>query len=345
MKRYGGLFARVVAFDNLLLAARKAQRGKQHRSSVARFLFRLEPEFLTLQDELRAGTYRMRPYRTFTIYEPKQRQICAADFRDRVVQHAICHVLDPVFEAGFIYDTYACRRSKGTHAAVRRAQRFSRRFASVLKGDVRKYYQSIDHPVLKTLLRRTLKDKALLALLDRIIEHPIPAGTPGKGLPIGNLTSQYFANLYLGALDHLVKDRLGLRGYVRYMDDFLIFAADKPRLHDTLATVRTFLHTALRLGLKEQAVRLAPVTQGIPFLGCRIFPRLIRLNSRTWARVRRRIRGLEAAYRRGLIDEATLVRSVTSMLGHIRHADTLAARRRFLTGRRSTSAAQPRQKA
>jgi retron-type reverse transcriptase len=220
MKRSGGLFEKIIAFDNLLLAARKAQRGKRHRTSVAHFLFHLEPQILTLQEELRAGTYRMQPYHTFTIYEPKQRQICAAAFRDRVVQHALCTVLDPLFEASFIHDTYACRRGKGTHAAVRRAQQFARKFPYVLKCDVRKYYDSIDHAVLKALLRRQLKDTACLALLDHIIAHPLPGSRPGKGLPIGNLTSQYFANLYLGELDHLVKERLRCKGYVRYMDDF-----------------------------------------------------------------------------------------------------------------------------
>jgi RNA-directed DNA polymerase len=329
MKRYGHLFEQVVAFDSLLLAARKAQRGKRDRASVAHFLFHLEPELLTLQDELCAGTYHMQPCRTFTIYEPKQRQICAAAFRDRVVQHAICHVLHPIFEACLIHDTYACRRGKGTHAAVRRAQQFARRLPYVLKCDVRKYYESVDHAVLKKLLRRKLKDQALLALLDRIIDHPIPGGTPGKGLPIGNLTSQYFANLYLGELDHLVKERLRLKGYVRYMDDVLVFAEEKPRLHVTLATLRAFLHDVLRLRLKEEAVRVAPVTQGVPFLGFRIFPGTVRLDGSKWARFRRRVRRREKAYRRGLVDETTLGRSVASMIGHVQHANLLAARRQF----------------
>lgn len=337
MKRSGKLFEKVVAFDNLLLAARKAQRGKRHRTSVAHFLFHLEPEILTLQDELCAGTYRMQPYRTFTIYEPKQRQICAAAFRDRVVQHALCTVLDPLFEACLIYDTYACRRGKGTHAAVRRAQQFARQFPYVLKCDVRKYYESIEHAVLKALLRRKLKDKTLLALLEQIIDHPIPGVTPGKGLPIGNLTSQYFANLYLGELDHLVKERLRCKGYVRYMDDFLVFATDKPCLHTTLATLRTFLHHTLRLDLKDEATRVAPVTQGLPFLGFRVFPGLLRVDGKKWARFRRRVRHREAAYRRGGIDEQALVRSVTSMLGHVQHADSLRARQRFFAGSLSVS--------
>ena len=334
MKRYGQLFEQITAFDTLLLAARKAWRGKQQRQSVGHFIFHLEPELLTLQEELCSGTYRMQPYRTFTIYEPKARQICAAAFRDRVVQHAICHVLDPLFERWSIHDSYTCRRGKGTHAAVRRAQQLARRWPYVLKCDVRKYYESVDHAVLKALLRRKFKDRALLTLLDGIIAHPLPFGTTGQGLPIGNLTSQYFANLYLGELDHLVQDRLRLPGYVRYMDDILVFASEKPHLHETLATIRTFLHDTLRLTLKDEVTRLMPVTQGVAFLGFRVFPGLIRLDGRKWARVRRRVRQREAQYRCGMLEAEALQRALASMLGHIGHADTLATRRAFFAGPR-----------
>lgn len=172
MKRVGHLFERIVAFDNLLRAARMAQRGKRHKHAVARFGFHLETELLSLQAELVSGTYRMQPYRTFQVYEPKPRRICAAAFRDRVVHHAICRVIEPVVEAGLIADTYACRRGKGAHAAVRRAQHFARRWPVVLTADVRKYFDSVDHAVLKTLLRRRFKDPALLVLLDGIITTP-----------------------------------------------------------------------------------------------------------------------------------------------------------------------------
>lgn len=329
MKRQGHLFARIVTFDNLLLAARKARRGKRDRHSVGHFFFHLETELFALQEALQAGTYRMQPYRTFTIYEPKQRQICAAHFRDRVVHHAVCNILDPIFEASFIADTYACRRGKGTHAAVHRAQYFARRLPYVLKCDIRKYFDSVDHLLLKGLLRRKFKDPALLDLLDHIIEHPLPDSVPGKGLPIGSLTSQYFANLYLGVLDHFLKERLRLKGYVRYMDDFLVFAENKPLLHETLAAIRTFLQQHLRLALKEPSVQVLPVTQGIPFLGFRVFPGIVKLTGKKWARFRRQVRKLEARYTSGTMTEEALARSVASMLGHIGHADTLSARRTF----------------
>jgi hypothetical protein len=252
-----------------------------------------------------------------------------------VVHHAICNVLGPIFEACLITDTYACRPGKGTHAAIKRVQHLARRMPYVLKCDVRKYFESVDHTVLKTLLRRKIKDKATLTLLDHIIDHPIPGGVPGKGLPIGNLTSQYFANHYLGELDHVVKERLRIKGYVRYMDDFLVLADSKPFLHEALADIREFLYRTLRLSLKDQAVRVAPVTQGIPFLGFRIFPGLVKLDGKKWAKFKRQVRAREAQYARGIIDEETLARSVASMIGHTLHANTLAARQTFFANSHS----------
>ena len=291
---------------------------------------RLESNLLRLQQELRSGRYRMRSYRAFVIREPKRRQICAAHFRDRVVHHAICGVLDPIFEGCLIGDTFACRRGKGTHAAIQRLQQFSRRFRHVLLCDIRRFFESVDHEVLKALCRRKLKDRALLVLLDGIIDHPLPSGQPGKGVPIGNLTSQYFANLYLGELDHFVKDRLRFRGHLLYMDDFAIFADDKTELHRGLAAIRDFLGANLRLELREVRTLLAPVTQGVPFLGFRVFPGVVRLDGRKLARLRRKVGRREAAYRRGQIDEDELAQSVRGMLGHVCHIDSLQARKQVI---------------
>ena len=329
MKRHGHLFEDVIDYGNLLAAAHRARRGKRDRVEVARFVFDLEPNLLQLQAELRSGRYRMRPYRSFVIQEPKRRRICAANFRDRVVQHAVCAVLDPIFEACLIDDTYACRRGKGTHAAVRRLQHYARRFPYVLMCDVRRYFESVDHEALKALCRRKLKDRALLRLLDRIIDHPLPGGEPGRGLPIGNLTSQHFANLYLGELDHFLKDRQRIPGYVRYMDDFAVFAGTKPRLGAALAALRAFLHEKLRLQLREERTLLAPVTEGVPFLGFRVFPGVVRIDGRKLARMRRRVRRSEAAYRLGQIDEHELAQSVRGMVGHVCHADTRRVRKRL----------------
>ena len=329
MKRIGNLFDKIIAFDNLLLASKKTLRGQKHKSEAAHFYFHLESELFALQRELQSGEWQPQPYRVFTIYEPKQRQICASQLRDRVVHHAVCNVLDPIFERRMIYDTYACRVGKGTHAAIDAAQWFLRRADYSLQCDVKKYFANIEHGALKTLLRRILKDKALLALLDRIIEHPLPGSDAGRGLPIGNLTSQYFANLYLGEMDHFIKERLRIKGYLRYMDDWLIFGEDKTALWETLAAVREFLRDRLKLELKEEVIRIAPTWEGVPFLGFRVYPDSIRLCDDKWAKFRRQVRQREAAYWAGEIDEDELARSIASMLGHTAHADTLAARRKF----------------
>ena len=235
MKRLGDVFGRIVAFDNLLLAFRKARRGKRRRPPVASFELRLERELLALQRELLTGDYHPGAYRLFTIYERKPRQIAAAPFRDRVVHHALLNVIEPVIDRRFIADSYACRAGKGTHAAVDRYQHWSRRHAYALKVDIARYFPSIDHDILKEKLRRYLKDGRVLRLFDRIIDGspPFPdTGSPDyfpgddlfspldrpRGIPIGNLTSQFLANLYLDGFDHFVKEELRVRPYLRYVD-------------------------------------------------------------------------------------------------------------------------------
>jgi hypothetical protein len=249
-----------------------------------------------------------------------------------VVHHAICNLIEPIFERRAIGDSFACRKGKGAHAAVARAQQLARRYDYYLQCDVSKYFASVDHEALKRLLRRILKDERLLQLLDVIIDQPLPGSAPGKGMPIGSLTSQHFANLYLGELDHFVKERLRVKGYLRYMDDFLNFGDEKPALHETLAAEREFAREELRLELKESAIVMAPVTEGISFLGFRVFPGMVRLKPDKWARFRRRVREREAAYIAGEIDEDELARTVSSMVGHILHAATLEARRNFFAG-------------
>ena len=222
IKRLGRVWNEVVSFENLFNAYRKARTGKQSSAAVAEFALNLESELLSLQEELTSLTYAPGRYRLFTIYERKKRQIAAAPFRDRVVHHAIMNVIEPPIDRRFVFDSYACR-SKGVHAAVKRYQQWSRRYSYVLKMDIEQYFASIDHNLLKMKLRGCLKDKNVLAVLDAIIDTaPAATGrsdccyfagddllTPTErttGLPIGNLTSQFFANLYLDAADHFIKE-------------------------------------------------------------------------------------------------------------------------------------------
>lgn len=255
--------------------------------------------------------------------------ICASDLRDRVIHHAICNILEPIFEKKMIFHTYACRPNKGSHLAIKTAQKFARRYKYFLKCDIKKCFESIDHEVLKNTLARIIKDKKLLGLLNIIINHAVPGAISGKGLPIGNLTSQHFANLYLGKLDHFLKDELSINGYIRYMDDFIIFHDDKLFLKELLSKIEIFIWDNLKLKLKEKATTIAPVTEGVPFLGVRVFKRLIRLQRPNLVRFRRRLRFNEKKFLQGRISKQDLINSVNSMFAHISHANTVEMRRKF----------------
>jgi hypothetical protein len=329
VKRFGCLFGEVCSFPALCLAARQAARGKKGSPRVADFLRDLEPEVIALESELATKTYRPRPYRTFMVFDPKERMICAADFRDRVVHHAVCRVLEPIFERGLIHDTYACRRGKGTLRAIQRARAFAQRFEFFLKLDVHKFFDSVDHAVLKELLRRKIKDRDLLWLLDVFIDHPVPWTPPGVGIPIGNLTSQHFASFYLSGVDHLVKEALRIGGYVRYMDDLVLFADEKDTLWDAAARVRDYLESRLRLRVKEGSTLLAPTRQGLPFLGLRLFPGVVRLSRPSWRRFRDQMIANAESATTGALSEEEWTRSTLSLVGGAQRANTCNLRRRF----------------
>lgn len=329
MQRHGNLFDKIITFENLVAAAKKAMRGKKSKSATSSFYFNLENEVIALRNELAQGTYRPRDYRQFEIREPKPRKICSSDFRDRVVHHAICNFIEPILENQSIFDSYACRVGRGSHLAVARCQNFTRRFPYYLKCDIRKFFESIDHDVLKRLLRRAFKDERLLRLLHIIIDHEVPGNSSGKGLPIGNLTSQHFANFYLGKLDHFVKDRLRIKGYVRYMDDFISFADSKQTLSTLLAEIDGFVKSELKLELKEKVTTIAPVTEGVPFLGFRIFPGIIRIKRENLVRMRKKIKRKEELYLKGIVPETALIQSVSSMVAHVSHVNSLGTRRKI----------------
>jgi retron-type reverse transcriptase len=340
MKRQGHLWDRLISFENLLEAAEKACKGKRFRPAVADFHFGLERELWRLHEELSRKTYRPGPYRTFVIHEPKQRQISAAPYRDRVVHHALVNVLEPIYERSFITDSYACRRGKGTHAAVRRCQHYARRFRYVLKADIQKFFPSLDHEILKGLVARKVKDPNVLWLVGQIIDHSNPqesvqqwfAGddlfTPSerqRGIPIGNQTSQFFANVYLDPLDHFIKERRGIKGYVRYVDDFLVFANDKRHLADVQGQVAAFL-PKLRLYLHPSKTVVFPVAEGIRFLGYRIFPTHRLLVKENVRRFRRRVRQMQRDYAAWRVSFAAIYQRLMSWNGHARQANTYRLR-------------------
>ncbi len=345
MKRYGNLWPQVVSFENLLLAYRKARRGKRTRAEVGRFALNLESELLDLQQELETGEYQPGDYRLFTIYERKPRAIAAAPFRDRVVHHAVMNVVEPLIDRTFIDDSYACRHGKGVHLAVDRYQAWARRYAYALKLDVSKYFSSVDHLILKGKLRRRLKDNKVLRLLDRIIDTA-PEGahnmiyfdgddlfTPGQrrvGIPIGNLTSQFFANLYLDGLDHFLKEDLRVKAYLRYVDDMVILGDDKGRLAEIREKVRAKLAEE-RLLLHPRKAHITPVEDGLNLLGYLVFPNHRRLRNDNGHRFVRRLRGFARAYAERQMEWEDFNPSVQSWIGHARHADTEGLRERIFS--------------
>jgi len=326
VRRAGNLWPAVVSFAALRAAALRASRGKRQAASVARFLERLEPEVLRIQRELDADTWRPGDVERFEIHDPKRRTITAVPFEDRVVHHALIEPLESVFERRMITDSFACRKGKGTHAALDRVQRLARRHAVFLKLDVAAFFDSVSHDVVRTTLVRIVKDRRVLRLCDRILRGPAER-QHGVGLPIGSLTSQWFANLVLDRLDHHVKENLRAPGFVRYMDDMVLFADEKATLHAAHAEVSTFLRDELKLRLKNRATVLAPVQEGIPFLGWRVHRGLRRVRPENLRRYRWRLRWRRWQWERGDIDDDRFRQSVASVLAHLGHGDTRALRR------------------
>jgi len=299
-------FADVADFLALTRAARRAARGKALTAEAAGFLFDLEIECLQLERELRSGLYRPGPYRTFRIRDPKPRTISAAPFRDRVVHHALCAALEPAFEARSDPDSFACRTVKGTVAALRRVEALTREAPYCLCLDIEHCFESIDHGVLGAQLREVAHDEALLALAGRFIAAGAPGSPPGRGLPIGNLTSQHFANFHLTVLDRAVRALPGVRGYVRYMDDLRVFG-ERGELRAVRAALEAFVPGTLGLTLKARATRLLPVACGVPFLGFVVYRGTTRLDG---ARVRRFRAGLRRAALEPVARRAAIAQSL-----------------------------------
>lgn len=285
MKRQGRLIEQLVTLENLYLAFYKAQRGKAGKTEDVEYGKNLQKNLANLQQQLLTGDVEIGSYRYFTIYDPKQRLICAAPFSQRVLHHALINVCHPLFERRQIFDSYASRQDKGTYAALERAKKFTGHYNWFLKLDVRKYFDSLDHSVLKSQLRRLFKNRCLLEIFDRIIDSYWV--TKGKGVPIGNLTSQYFANHYLSQLDHFVKESLKIRAYVRSMDDMVLWHDDKEFLLDSGLKLREYSADKLKLTIKPFCLNRK--SHRLPFLGYLLYPETTHLAQRSRVRFIRKI--------------------------------------------------------
>ena len=314
----------ITSFANLRHATSMAARAKRRNANVARFLERREAHLFALQDELRAGTWRPGTPTVFEIRDPKPRAITAAPFRDRVVHHALIGPLEERFDAALSPNTYACRRGMGTHRALDHAQAALCGATHFLKLDIARCFPSIRHDV----VRATLEPFELAPEVGRLIDC-ILAGARGverEGLPIGNLTSQWFANLVLGRLDRYVSEAIAPLDYVRYMDDFVLFADGKPALRAARDGIEAFARETLHLTLKERAKLLAPAHQGLPFLGWRLYPGLRRVRPENLARCRARLRRRRAQLHAGALSEEAYIAAVRALFVHRGGRDTVDLR-------------------
>ncbi len=344
MKRQNNLFKNIISFENVLKASKKARRGKRYKASTARFEYDLEKNIFKIIEVLENKTYEPGPYYDFYIHDPKKRIISAAPYFDRVVHHALINVIEPLMGKSFIYDTYACIKGKGTHRAVERYRAFQKENRYVLKCDIRKYFWSIDHGILLNKAEKKIKCKDTLWLIEKIInsresnkeieyfpdDNLFSPLYRKKGIPIGNLTSQFFANLYLNDFDHFVKEDLKARFYIRCCDDFAVFGNSKIWLNQIKSNIRHHLET-LRLRLHENKSRIYRTSDGVDFLGYRIFPGYMLVRKSVVKRYRKRLRKMALDYKNGNIGLSGVSTSIQSWIGHAMHANSYRLRKELFS--------------
>ena len=326
----------------MLLAYHKAARGKRGRPAAAAFEFQIADRLLVLQDELISGAYRPGAYRHFFIHEPKRRKISAAPFGDRVVHHALCNIIEPLFEVRFHPHSYANRVGKGTHRAVDQLQRYACRYRYALRLDIVQHFPSLDHAILKRELFRVVRDDQVRRLIDVILASGegvladeynlvyfrgdwLLDGLRPRGLPIGNLTSQFWSNCYLNPFDWFVTRQLGCPAYLRYVDDMALFGDNKRQLWSWKEQIVEYL-AGLRLKIHELKAQVVPVSNGIPWLGFVVYPTQRQLKRRNVVHFRRRLAQNITLFRQNRISFAELDASVQGWINHVRYGDTWGLR-------------------
>ena len=329
MKNRHPPFDAICDIENLYRAWHKMSLGKSSKPAILEFYRDLDANLASIASDLRNGTYRPGAFNTFLVTDPKERIISASPIRDRVVQHALMNYYDPVFHRHLIFDSYACRVGKGTHKAALRAFHFAKSSRYFLKMDVRKYFDSVDHEILKVLLGKIIKDKTALDIFYCIID--CTDNLSGKGIPIGNLTSQYFANYYLSAFDHYFKEQLRATRYIRYMDDILVFSDTKTEVKNFYESAVNYAGTRLKLELKPAVSGAAG--SGAPFLGFLVKPSGIYLCQKTKKRYKAKIAEIEHKRKEGLYTESEAGRRAESVTAHLLLARARNFRNTVLRGR------------
>lgn len=316
MKRAGQLYGSIAGQENIRLAFWKARRGKDGTPEVEAFRADLDRVIGQMRENLLSEKVRWGSYHQFTVHDPKDRIICAAPFRDRVLHHAMMNVCEPIFERYQVADSYACRKGKGLHACLSRASAYTRVHGWYLKFDVRKYFDSISHEILLRNLARRFKDDRLLRLFATLIASHESAR--GRGIPIGNLTSQYFANDYLAGMDHFCKEVLRIPGYVRYMDDFVLWADRFAVVRDAGERLREYCGDRLSLELKPACINRT--RHGVTMLGYRVFPDQVRLSSRSRSRYAAKLNAYWIKLERGEWNQDEFATHVLPLTAYASHA-------------------------
>lgn len=311
MKRAGNLFKSIFERERLRQAYHRAAKSKRAKAEVRAFAANLDNKLASIARQITTGTFSFGRFHQFTVYDPKKRLITAPCFEERVVHHAAIGVIEPYFEKWLIDDTYACRVGRGRDAAVRRSLAFAARYPYFLKTDIRRYFDSIPHAKLLSLLERRFKDFRLLEFLGKIVASYSVA--PGIGLPIGSLTSQHFANFYLGWFDRVVKEEWRIGGYVRYMDDTAFWVSTSAEARELKGRIGEWLGSELDLMMKPEPF-INRTIMGMDFLGFRVFPDRVTLNRRSRVRFRRQLNSLDIKVKKGIIEEAEYQQRATALL-------------------------------
>jgi hypothetical protein len=323
MKRANRLFDAIIDYQNIRLAFLKAMRGNRKSPAALYFCKDIDGNLQAIRNALSKALCDWGGYHSFLITDPKQRKISVAPFEQRIMHHAIMNILEPVFDRTLIHHSYACRKGKGTHAAALYAFSRCKHGGWFLKLDIRKYFDSIDHGILKNCIARHIKDIRALSLLNDIIDSYETA--PGKGVPIGNLTSQFFANLYLSSLDHYILEKLHPNAYCRYMDDFVLWVSSKETALNMLKEIDAYVENCLSLHLKNPVC--GPVKGGLPFLGFLLKANGIVLTQKSKRRVMEKMNAIKKALARGEITEEKAAERSLSVLAAIKLARTRNLRR------------------
>jgi retron-type reverse transcriptase len=324
MKTYKHLYEQICTKENICRAYHKARRGKRKKFYVRKFEADVDANIKRLHQELRDETWMPLPYKEFIAYEPKERLIRAPQFRDRVIHHALIQVLQPIYDKILIYDTYASRKNKGTHAAVDRLTQFLRRTkdnAFVFHGDVQKFFDNIDHETLITILREKIADERVITLIRKILTNQ----GISLGVTLGNYTSQWFANIYLNELDYFAKHKLKVKHYIRYMDDFLLLSDSKPELHNWKDQIEKLLNEQLKLELHPVKRRIFPTHTGVDFVGYTVWKDHKKLRRRNVNRFISRLKEFDKAPVITPFIEASLM----SWKGYSIHADAYGLTRQL----------------